>query len=436
MLYNIVRPVARIWLKACFRKIHLHQAELIPTDKPVILAANHPTAFIEPCILATNLPMPLNFIVRGDLFAKPFYTKLLKSLNMVPIFRLKDGGYKKLKNNYDTFTFCYEALRDQKTIMILAEGTTRHEKRLRPLRKGTARIVFGALESQGELDIHIVPVGVNYTYADQLRKEAMIEFGKPIRVLDYWEEYKQEPNQATRKLLEELRKRLEKRVIIIDNPTDDSLVEQLFVVYRNDRPQRVWPLVVRNNDRLMGEKRIANWINKLQEVEKERVVEKVQTYYRALEKHQVADLGVAQSWQANWRNTLILVLGFFPFLLGLIGNYLPYSIANGIVRKKVRAVEFKLSVWLAAGMVLYLLYWLVLLLLGLMIEQPIYWAFWAMLPFWGFFAFLYAELLAKWRQAKQFRSLAAAVQSELRQKRAGLSSLIDGQMNKKTTSEV
>ncbi|MCB0636727.1 MAG: 1-acyl-sn-glycerol-3-phosphate acyltransferase, partial [Lewinella sp.] len=145
MLYAAVRPLAKIGLQHYFRRIDVAHLDRIPKDAPVILAANHPTAFIEPCILACFGDRPLHFLVRGNLFKKGIYDKLLRSLHMLPVFRFVDGGYEDLKQNYATFAACHEALAQRKTIMILAEGRCIHEKRLRPIRKGTARIAFGTL---------------------------------------------------------------------------------------------------------------------------------------------------------------------------------------------------------------------------------------------------------------------------------------------------
>ncbi|NJL77450.1 MAG: hypothetical protein HC892_22855 [Saprospiraceae bacterium] len=48
----MIRPFARFGLLAFCKKIYVSGAENIKTDRPVILASNHPTAFLEPCILA------------------------------------------------------------------------------------------------------------------------------------------------------------------------------------------------------------------------------------------------------------------------------------------------------------------------------------------------------------------------------------------------
>ena len=73
MIYSFVRPIAAYALKIFFRKIYFTNRDRIPKGKPLILAINHPTAFIEPCILACFLPIKLHFLVRGDLFKKPLF---------------------------------------------------------------------------------------------------------------------------------------------------------------------------------------------------------------------------------------------------------------------------------------------------------------------------------------------------------------------------
>ena len=93
MLYRLVRPLATLCFLVSYRKIYFSHSENIPKDKPVILAINHPTMFLEPCLLACFLDHSLHFLARGDVFSNAFYKKLLASLHILPIFRLKDGGY-------------------------------------------------------------------------------------------------------------------------------------------------------------------------------------------------------------------------------------------------------------------------------------------------------------------------------------------------------
>ena len=266
MLYRMVRPLAAIAIKTNFKKIYLSNTERIPKGKPVILAANHPTAFMEPCILACFLDRPLYFLVRGDFFKQPLFAYLLRKLHMLPVYRMRDGGYKNLKNNYSTFESCSQALKDNKTIMIMAEGSAIHEKRLRPIRKGCARIALGALERFPELEeVYVVPVGVNYTYADRPRSEVMIDFGEPILAKNCWPQYEENPQIAITNLTNQLKEALEKNVIIVAAQHDEVIAEQLLQLSRNNQSVSIFPTIQRENSALRREKAITDQLNHLPE---------------------------------------------------------------------------------------------------------------------------------------------------------------------------
>jgi glycerol-3-phosphate O-acyltransferase/dihydroxyacetone phosphate acyltransferase len=124
MLYAFVRPLAKIGISIFFRRIYLTHTENIPKNKPVILACNHPTAFLEPCILACFLDRPLYYLVRGDYFDKPIYNFLLRALHMLPVYRRRDGDYSRIKDNFATFDACFDTLKKNKTLTIYPEGRT------------------------------------------------------------------------------------------------------------------------------------------------------------------------------------------------------------------------------------------------------------------------------------------------------------------------
>jgi len=424
MLYRFVRPLARIGLALSYRKIYFSNENRIPKDKPVLLAANHPTAFIEPCLLACFQKRSLYFMVRGDLFKKPFYIKLLNGLHMVPIFRLKDGGYKNLKNNYDTFEFCYKALNEQKTIMILAEGRTIHEKRLRSIQKGTARIAFGSYEAFGDLDVHIVPVGVNYTYAERFRGDVMIDVGEPMPLRDYLDRYQEHANNAISELTADLETRLAKHVIIIDKKEDEALVEKLFVLDRHSRPLLNAKIVEADSAPLFAEKELAAKVNEMGETEKTAFAKQVNDYFAKLDKHRVDDLGIAQPQHYSAGNSLFLFLGLIPYGIGMIANALPMMLPKYIADTKVKSIEFKMSVRLAASLGTFLVWYLLLLIIGFIVNSTVYWIALLLLPVLGYFSILYKERYLNWRSARAAAQLDSEIQSALREERQQLMTLI------------
>lgn len=258
MLYHLVRPVARYVLRYYYRNIDLTGLEHIPPNAAVILAANHPTAFIEPCILACFQPRTLWFLARGNLFKNGFFTALLNAVNILPVYRLEDGGYEKLKDNFETFDACFAALSKQRAIMILAEGRCIHEKNLRPLRKGTARIALGALDRDSTLkEVYIVPVGCNFTSADRVRGQVMIRCGEPILASDYLDDYRRGEATAIKDLTSHLRARLSPLVVQFPDQDRADIGEARLQLDRNDQQAGLTYGITHDGEQLDRELEIA-----------------------------------------------------------------------------------------------------------------------------------------------------------------------------------
>jgi 1-acyl-sn-glycerol-3-phosphate acyltransferase len=414
MLYPIVRPIVRVALQVFFKKIYISNADKLPKDKPVVLASNHPTAFLEPCILACFLDRPLYYLVRGDLFLKPLSNFLLRDLHMLPMFRTKDRGYAFIKHNFETFDACYDALRENKTMMIMAEGHTKMVKRLNPLKKGTARLAFGALEKYPDLeDVYVAPVGVNYTYGDRFRSEVMINFDDPILIRDYWEAYQANSNAATADFTEELRKRLETLIISIPDEADEELTESLLVMKRSTWRNGPFPVFSRDVSPLKEEMAVADRVAALTPEEKVQVTAAVQVYEGELKKHGIQDLTVARNKPNSLITTLLLALFAIPALAGFVFNYPPMRLGKEVARRRVRFIEFYSSVMLAGGLsawlVYYIIWWIIALLIG---YQPLYIAL-LLLPFLGWGALYYFEYFQRWINNLRWSRLPAEAQKNV-----------------------
>jgi glycerol-3-phosphate O-acyltransferase/dihydroxyacetone phosphate acyltransferase len=421
MLYYIIRPIVRFALKIFFRKISLSNLDNIPEGKPVILAANHPTAFLEPCILACFQRRGLFYLVRGDIFANPFYAKILASLHMLPVYRKRDRGFKFIKENYSTFSTCHQTLAKNRTVMILAEGTTEHEKRLRPLMKGTARIAFGTLaEFPATEDVYIVPVGVNYTYADRFRSEVYIDFGEPISTRSFESTYTENPNQGINDLTNTLRKKLEPRVIHVESESDDELVEKLFRFDRSRQKFRILPIVNEDNAPLKREKEIADFVNGIKETSKQKLTQVVDSYFSILEE---CGLGACTRFEKHGKPLLLVpffILGFPFFLAGYLFGYPPMWFAKFMTNKRVKDVTFFGSVLMAIGVVGWLIYLLLLIIIVLITK--IY--FLLLLPLLAFFALFYGDMYASWLCRWRYRMLSEEKKEKLSIARGELENML------------
>lgn len=157
--------------------IIINKPELLKENGPLLLACNHPNSFLDSVILDTLFKNPVWSLARGDAFKKPFYSKILSSLKMLPVYRTSEG-VENLSENYKTFDACLDIFRKKGIITIFSEGKCINEWHLRPLMKGTARLTIKAWEEN--IALKVIPVGINYSSFTRFGKNVFINFGEIV----------------------------------------------------------------------------------------------------------------------------------------------------------------------------------------------------------------------------------------------------------------
>lgn len=383
-----------------FRKVHLHNLSGVPSDKPVLLAANHPTAFVDPMLLCTFIEPPIYNMTRGDIFQKPFFRMLMESINMFPVYRMRDG-YGSRDRNDEVFDYCIEKLHNKRVVTIYVEGEHHLGKRVRPPQKGIARIAFAAFERHQLNDLQIVPAGCNYVQGDCPRDVAMVNIGPPIFVRDYWDGYQRDAASAVQRLCNDIENALKSICYHIENPKDDALAEQLLALHRSERPQPPLPVVAHSSRRFFGEKAVLDRLNSSSENEKNNLREKAGRYFSALERAGLNDTALMNPQHGNWWWLLFFAAGLLPFLIGRISSWPLIWLARFVTRKKAKKREFLSSVHIGVGFLAGLPYYLLLFLVLLFTGRPLWIALGLMLPLLGWFAMLYREVWARWAAARR-----------------------------------
>lgn len=180
----------------------------IPKNDAVIFTSNHQNALIDALLIAVYNGRGNLFLTRASVFSNPVIARILKSLDMYPVFRVRDG-WSSLDNNQDSFKKCIECLSNKGSVVIFPEGNHDLRRRLRPLSKGFTRIAFGALDIHPEMRLRIVPVGVNYENHTAMRTSVSIHFGEPILVDGFYNAGNfQESSLALKTAVSERMKRL------------------------------------------------------------------------------------------------------------------------------------------------------------------------------------------------------------------------------------
>jgi len=168
------------------KKITVLGTKNIPKKGAVLFAVNHPNGLIDPLFVTTTNNRQNHFLVRAASFKKPIIKKILESLYLMPIYRIRDG-IKQLSNNQEIFEKCFNILHKGETLMIFPEGSHDKKRSIRPLSKGFTRIVFGALDKYNDLDITVIPVGITYQHPSHFPTKVVINYGKPINAKEIYE---------------------------------------------------------------------------------------------------------------------------------------------------------------------------------------------------------------------------------------------------------
>lgn len=227
MVYFFVKLWAKLLLPLFFNGLVIKGRENIPKKGSVILAPNHQGAFMDAVITGSLTDKPVTFLTRSDIFNKKS-TPFLNALNMIPIYRIRDG-YDSLSKNDGIFNMCYELLAEnKKRLLIFPEGNHAPDFYLRPLKKGATRMAFGAKEFMGpDQKLFIVPVGINY-FSHRYPAKLILNFGDAIDIDDYLATYKANENQGHLELKKMIEKGM-KEVLILPEQTEDYELRKKFV---------------------------------------------------------------------------------------------------------------------------------------------------------------------------------------------------------------
>lgn len=162
-IYTVVQLLklfiqAGLWLFC--HEIHLKNKQLFKTKGPLLIIANHPNSFLDALVIGSYYQRRVYFLARGDAFKKPIHRFILESLNMIPVYRLREGKEFLHLNDY-AFNKSIDLLSKGYAVLIFIEGICINSHELQPFKKGTARILEGVQKLNVNLKIHIAGIAFN-----------------------------------------------------------------------------------------------------------------------------------------------------------------------------------------------------------------------------------------------------------------------------------
>jgi 1-acyl-sn-glycerol-3-phosphate acyltransferase len=223
LLYDLLRVYVRFGLKFYFNRIQVRNEKTLPDRVPLFFAANHQNSFLDAILIAATQRRRLYFLVRSDVFKNSAVRWLLNALNMMPVYRVRDG-WSSIKNNVTTFGTTAQLLKDGSAVLIFPEGNHNLQRRLRPLSRGFTKPIRQAIEAAPDLPVHVVPVGLNYSAHLNFRSSVSVLYGSPISVQEFCNCGQLDANQLRNKLADEMRL----LITHIDDQSDyDEIIKKL-----------------------------------------------------------------------------------------------------------------------------------------------------------------------------------------------------------------
>lgn len=341
--YGIIRPA----LHGFYSDITVTGRHYIPNDKPVLFVANHQNSFLDALHVVNNTRHFVHFLTRAEAFGNPVLDRFFESLNMLPVYRARDG-FRTISRNRDIFADCFERLQQRDAVLVFAEASHKMVRRVRPLSKGFTRIVFGAEEKYDwQLDLQIIPVGINY--ADHCKSQTLVHiiFDEAMPAAEYKNLYKKDERGAAQKLKVDVADRLKKLTLHIPDKNHYPLYQLLLDELEPDRDMILHPQKINERVTHIREKLNGKLIGESKQV---------------LEKADQHDIEIQYLVNPpRWGLKDILLGPAYGF--SLINNALPYQAVRWLVNSYLEDEAFEASVKFLVGLFLPIYYLIISMLL-------------------------------------------------------------------------
>lgn len=299
-----------------FRKLRVVGLGNIPVKGPVIYAINHQNSLLDAFVCHSVSWRNPYFLTRADVFNNKFVDKFLRGVKMLPIYRIRDGRDSMQKND-QIFESTKEILTEGGVVGIFPEGSHSLNYKLRPLKKGIARIAFMSdAAADFKLNVQIIPIGIHYESYFSTKGRTLVTVGKPISVTDYKESYLKDENKAFTELLTELSIRMKSLIVNIESEDYDK-------VYNTYHKKRVYKTSLKKQ--LKADQALVHSI------------EHGERYDETSDKQNIILRLPAKLW----------------YMLRLAVGYIPKTIVNFMVEKMVKDKHFIATMAYAYGMVVY-----------------------------------------------------------------------------------
>lgn len=177
-MYLLVKLLTHFTIWLTCKRFTVYNKAVTQIETPLVLGCNHPNSFLDAILVGALMKKRVHFLTRGDVFKNKIAIAIMKSVNMIPIYRIRDGKDNLSKNDI-TFELCREIIKKGEDVLIFVEGFCNYQTTLQtPLKKGAPRLMIQGWKDG--IDVQLIPVWLQYNSFSAFPKTVDINFGTPF----------------------------------------------------------------------------------------------------------------------------------------------------------------------------------------------------------------------------------------------------------------
>jgi len=358
--YNALRVYVRFAFWLTHKRIVVVGLDNIPKGKPVIFAANHQNALMDPLALVLTNPLQTLWLTRADIFKSKFTRPILKFLKMIPIYRIRDGK-DSLSNNEEIFKQVTHVLEAKQSIALFPEAAHSGKRQMLSHKKAIPRIALEAEEKNNfKLDLQLVPTGIFYDHYWKFNRTLIVQYGEPLDIDEYKVLYKENSQNTMLTLRDDIHKNLLPLVMQINSEKFYKDYENFRMVLGEEYVKHSFPSKEKVLQLFRAEQELIRRIEQL-EIEKPAVfkelIDRTQPYVVLINSAGYTDRQVVKAQNFSFMKLLFGAAGAIitlPVMMyGVLFNFIPFLIPRVFLTRKIKDPAFRSSFNFATGLLLF-----------------------------------------------------------------------------------
>ena len=393
--YSFLLPYVNWHTRKAYRRFETHGKENLPKDGGVIFGVNHSNTLMDALVLLSADNIKKVFIARGDIFKNPAVAKILHFLRILPIFRIRNG-VAAVRQNDDSLNKAVDVVHDHVDLYLFPEGTHRTKHSLMRMGKGLFHIAVDANKQFGDKSpVYIIPTAIEYGDYFRYRSTAMINFGQPINVTEFFKNTTEENEAVNINLLkDQLYDEIAKLFTFIPDDEDYEAIWEIVKMKNEKRAGGLYQKMLRNRATV---EKVLKYREEHPE-EAKNLFERVIDFAKERKRQKISVMSTARKYPLlNFLWKLIVLLIGLPYFAAAAIVNLPVWLTTLIIRGKLVDKAFSNTVSFGVEFVLFPIIFIVGTIV-LFFNLPWLWALGGtVLLYFSYMVFVdYCELCRRW----------------------------------------